>query len=139
MVFVEQTKGLRIALLCIHKLLTIPIQLPQMQQHHPLLDAVACTLLHPILICPDGMGRIALRQINIANSVIHLIQIFLVFRILRHRLQFADYLFRLVLRHRLAHLNAGIKLQFVGRISSNDFLEIAVSFGVMSDTMIKLS
>ena len=137
-VFIEQSQSLRVAPLGIHKLLPVPIQLPQMQQQDTLLYSAPGALLHTILISPDGASRISIGQIDVAHSIIDLVQIVLILRILGHRLQLANHLLRLPFRHGLRHLNASIKLQFIRGISPDDLLEIPVCLRVMPYLMVEL-
>ena len=88
---VQQSDGLAIASLCVVIALHLPIDVAQLKQEHALLDARPCGFGGTALVCADGFSRVVLRQIYVADGIIHLIQIFLVLVRSRHPLQSAHH------------------------------------------------
>ena len=103
-----------------------------MQQQYTFLDACTCCFLITFLVGLDGFQRVAFRQVDITDSVIHLVEIILVLVRCRHTLQSADHLLILRTGHHLGHGNAGIEFQFVGRTLTDDVAESLISVVAMS-------
>ena len=121
-VFVQQTDGLAIAALGVAIFLLIPIHITQRQQQHTFLDAATCRLLHTFLIGLNGMQRVALGHIDIADGIVHLVEILLVVIRTGHAFQLADFSLCVAGGHHLCLGNAGIKLQLVGWIQADAVL-----------------
>ena len=88
---VQQSDGLSVASLCVVISFHLPIDVAQLEQEHALLDARPCGFGGTSLVCADGFSRIVLSQINVADGIIHLVQIFLVLVRSRHSLQSAHH------------------------------------------------
>ena len=88
-------------------------------------------LLVTLLVGGDRLHGVALRQIHIADGVIHLIQILLVVIVTRHPSQFAELLLA-ALGHHLSLGDAGIKRQLVGRVVPDHVLIGVVGFLTVS-------
>ena len=113
---VQQADGLAIASLRVIVTLHLPVKVAQLQQEHALLRAAAGGLLVARLVGGNGLGRVVLREVDIADGIVHLVEV--VFVVVRggHALQTADHL--LVVRggHHLGLGDAGVELHLVGRI-----------------------
>ena len=75
---------------------------------------------------------------DVAESVIDLVEIILVFVRRSHALQLANHLLRLRASHHLGHGDAGVKLNFVGRILRNHLFIGLVSLLRMSQLRFQL-
>ena len=138
-VLVEQANGLSVAPLGIAELLPLPIEVAQMKQQHTLLNAAAGSLLVAFFIGANGSQRVFLHQVDVTHGIIDLIEIFFVIVRTCHPLQAADHLLGVTSCHHLRHGDAGIELQFVGRIHSHHPSESLVSLVFLSEGCIELS
>ena len=85
------------------------------------------------------MEGVALRQVDVADGVVHLIQIFFIVVRPRHTLQTADLTFRISSGHHLGLCNACIKLQLIGRIQTYHVAIGLVSLILLSEQGLYLS
>ena len=85
------------------------------------------------------MERIALGEIHVSYGVVHLVEVFLVVVRTGHALQLADFALGIRSRHNLSLSDAGVKLQLVGWVQSNDMLERLVGFRFLSQQRLNLS
>ena len=122
-VLVQQTDGLTVASSCVAELLLLPVQVAQMQQQHTLLDAAAGAFLVAFLVGGNGARRIFLCQVDVADGVVHLVEIVLVVVVGGHTLQLAYHLPRPAASHHLGHRDAGVELNLVGRVQPYHMLE----------------
>ena len=70
----------------------------------------------------NGLQRVLLVHVYIADGIIHLVKVVLVVVGCRHAFQSSDHLLGLSAGHHLGHGNAGIELQFVRWVQSDDML-----------------
>ena len=63
-----------------------------MEHDDALFYAVACALLHSVLISPDGTCGVAIGEMDIAYGVVHLVEVFLVLVVARHGFELAYHL-----------------------------------------------
>ena len=110
-----------------------------MEQQHALLDTAAGGLLVSFLVSSDGICSVALQQVDIAHGIIHLIEILRILIRTGHRLQPADHLLRVASGHHLAHGDAGIELQLIGRIHAHHATESLVGIVALSKGSIQLT
>ena len=103
-----------------------------MQKQHTLLYSAACRLLVAFLVCLDSLRCVFLRKVDVAHSVVHLIEVFLVVVRRRHSFQTADHLLRPSRCHHLCHRDSCVELQFVRRILPDYVLESLVSLGFIA-------
>ena len=75
---VQQTDGFAIAALGIVVFLFLPVETTQPEQQYALLDAIAGSLLIAFLVGGDGLGGVTLHQVDIADGIVHLVEIVLV-------------------------------------------------------------
>ena len=115
-VLVQHAYGSTIAALGVVVFLERPVEVAQTQQQHAALDTRAGGFLVAFLVGADGFRRVFLCQVDVADGVVHLIQIVLVVIVGRHTLQLADHASRIALSHHLGLGNAGVEGQLVGRI-----------------------
>ena len=138
-ILVEQPQHSRITFLRLHKFLSVPIELTQVQPHHTFLHTVACALLHAVLVGIERMKRVTLSQIDVAHGIIYLVQVFCILAVAGHRLQLANHLLALSLRHHLGLLNPCIEFQLVRGIALEHLLEFLERQLVLSCFTIQLS
>ena len=138
-VLIQQSDGLTIAPLGIGKFFAFPIQVTQRQQQHTLFYTVTRGLLVALLVGFDGLRGVALTQPDVADSVIHLIQIVLVVVRCCHAFQFPNHLAGIALSHHLSLGDTGIKLHLVGRIQAHHMTESIVSLLTVSQQGMYLS
>ena len=124
---IQESDGLAVTALGIVIAFHVPVEVTQCQQQHTLLNTVSHRLLVTFLIGGYRLHGVALRQIHVADGVIHLIQILLVIIVARHPSQFAELLLA-ALWHHLCLGDAGIKLQLVGRVVPDHVLIGLVGF-----------
>ena len=84
---VYQPDSFRIATLCLVESALVPIDFSQSQQQHRRFECPLSGFLSSRLVGTDGRHGISLKQMDIANGVIHLVQIILVDIALRHSAQ----------------------------------------------------
>ena len=72
-VAVQQSDGLAVAAVGIAEPFHLPVQVAERQQQHTLLHTVSHRLLVAFLVGTDGLQRVALVQVDIAEGVIHLV------------------------------------------------------------------
>ena len=85
------------------------------------------------------MGGVALGQIDIADSVIHLVEVVLILVAGCHALQTTDHLLGLTGCHHLGHSNAGVEFYLVGRILGHHLLIGFVGFLFMTKFRLQLA
>ena len=138
-VLIEQADCFAIAALGISISPGFPIQIAQTQQEYTLLDAISGSLPVAFFIGIDGTQGIFLGQVDIADGIIYLVLIFLVLIRCRHALESADHLPAVARSQDLGDGDAGIKLQFVGRIEPDDVAESLISLLLVADGSLQLS
>ena len=121
-VAVQQSDGLAVAAVGIAEPLHLPVQVAERQQQHTLLHTISHRLLISFLVGADGLQRVALVQVDIAEGVIHLVEVFLVVIRFRHPFQTTDHLAAFVGRHHLRLGDAGVELRLVGRMTAHHLL-----------------
>ena len=136
---VEKSDCLSVTATRVAELLLFPVQVAQPQQQHAFLYAAAGGFFVAFLVCGDGVRRVALVQINVADGVVNLVEVILVVVICRHAFQSANHLFGIVCRHHLGHGDAGVELQLVGRVLADDAFERFVSQLAVSERSLQLS
>ena len=119
---VEHTDSLTVAALRVGVALLVPVDVAQLQQQHALLYARACSLSRSALVGVDSLRGVVLRQIDVADGVVYLVEIVLVLVRACHALQSANHLLRLTGRHHLRHGDARVELQFVRRVELHHVL-----------------
>ena len=122
-VLVQQAYRLAIAAAGVAKLLLLPVEVAQTQQQHALLYTVAHRLLGTLLIGTDGMSGVAVSQIDVADGIVYLVEIFLVVVRCSHTAQTAYHAARLPLGHYLGLGDAGVELELVGRVEAHHAAE----------------
>ena len=75
---VEQSDGFAVTALCIGEFLSNPVDVAQVQKQHTFLYAASRGLGNAFLVGTDGLQGVFLSQVDIADGVIYLVQIFLV-------------------------------------------------------------
>ena len=138
-VLVEQADCFVIAALGISISSGFPIQIAQTQQEYTLLYTVSGSLPVAFFVGIDGMQGIFLGQVDVADGIIYLVLIFLVLIRCRHALESADHLPAVARSQDLGDGDAGIKLQFVGRIEPDDVAESLISLLPVADGSLQLS
>ena len=136
---VEQSDGLAVASLSVAELLLQPIKVAEFQEQNTLFDTTPRGFLVALFVGGNGLHRIALRQINIADGVIDLVEIIFVLVRCRHSLQTTDHRLRLTSSHHLRHRDSGIERDFVGRILRNHLLISLVGLLTMAQFRFQLS
>ena len=138
-VLIEQADGFAIAALGISISSGFPIQIAQTQQEYTLLYTVSGSLPVAFFIGIDSTQGIFLGQVDVADGIIYLVLIFLVLIRCRHALESADHLPAVARSQDLGDGDAGIKLQFVGRIEPYDVAESLISLLLVADGSLQLS
>ncbi len=110
---VEHTNSLSVASLRVVIAFPVPIDIAETEQQDTLLYAAARSLGGTALVGRDGIGGVALCEIDVAYSIVHLVEIFLVLVGACHALQATNHLLRLSCRHHLRHGNARVELKLV--------------------------
>ena len=136
---VEQSDGLAVATLGVIVFLKIPIQVAQLEQQHTFLYPRAGCLLVAFLVGRNGSGGVALCQVDVADGIIHLVEIVLVVVVGGHAFQPADHLLRLSLRQHLGHGNAGVEVELVGRGKPSDVAVGLVSLALVAHGFLQLA
>ena len=138
-VLVQQSDGLAVAALGIVEFLHLPIDISQSQQQYPLLDAISHRLLITLLIGGDGLCCVFLQHIDVTDGIVHLIQVFGIIVVDSHAFQLADHLSAVAISHHLCLSNAGIKLQFVGRVTCYHLPISLVGFILVAELVLYLT
>ena len=138
-VFVEQSDGFAVATLGIAEFLLYPVKVAQMEQQHSFLDTAAGGLLVAFFVGGDGIGGIALQEIDVAHGIIDLVEILRILVGTGHRLQAADHFLGITLCHHLTHGDAGIELQLVRRVHAYDAAKCLVGIVALAQGGIELS
>ena len=138
-VLIEQADCFAIAALGISISSGFPIQIAQTQQEYTLLNTVSGSLPVAFFVGIDGTQGIFLGQVDVADGIIYLVLIFLVLIRCRHALEPADHLPAVARSQDLGDGDAGIKLQFVGRIEPDDVAESLISLLLVADGSLQLS
>ena len=138
-VLVQQSDGLSVAASGIAELLLLPVQVAQVQQQHTLLNAVARALLVALLVGGNGVHGVFLCEVDIADGIVHLVQVFLVVVVGGHALQLAYHLACPAASHHLGHGDAGVELNLVGGIQPHHVLESLVGLRALALCRIDLS
>ena len=94
-----------------------------MKQEHSFLDAGPCSFHVALFIGFYCLGGVFLCQVDIADCVVHLVQVILVFVACRHALELAHHLFGVSFCHHLGERDACVELQFVGWVLADDVSE----------------
>ena len=115
-VLVQQSDGLAIAAARIRELLALPVQVAQTQEQHTFLDTATGGLAVARLVGRQGVQGVAVGQIDVADGVIYLVEIFLVVVRGCHTAQPAYHTSRLTLGHHLGLCDTRVELQFVRRV-----------------------
>ena len=115
-VVVEQSYCLAIRALCVGIAFALPVDVAQTEQQHSFLYARTGSPCSSTFIGRDGVCSIPARHIDVADGVIHLVEIFLVLVGSRHALEPGYHLVRLRARHHLGHGYACVELHLIGRI-----------------------
>ena len=136
---VEQSDGLAVASLCVAELLLQPIKIAEFQQQNAFFDTAPRGFLVAFFVGGNSLHRVALRQINIAERIINLVEIILVLVRCRHPFQTTNHRLRLTPGHHLGHRDSGIEFDFVGRILRNHLFISLVSLLLMSKFSLQLS
>ena len=104
-----------------------------MQEQYALFYARTCGALVALLIGIDGVEGVFLCEVDIADSVVYLVEVLLVVVIAGHATQLANHLLGVpvpvsvpVIRHHLGHGDVGIETQFVGGMLAYHFTECSV-------------
>ena len=138
-VFVEQSDSLAIATLCIAEFLFCPVQVAQVQQQHTFLNATSSGFLVAFFVGSNGIGSVALGEINISYGIIHLVEVFLVVVRSSHSLQLANHLLGTPNGHHLGHSNSGIELQLIRWIQAYNVFKSLVSQLAVAKSCFELS
>ena len=136
---VEHTDSLTVAALRVVVALLVPIDVAQLQQQHALLYARACSLSRSALVGDDSLRGVVLRQIDVADGVVYLVEIVLILVRACHALQSANHLLRLTGRHHLRHADACVELQLVGWVELRHVLERLHRLHVVAQCCLHLS
>ena len=136
---VEHTDSLTVAALRVVVALLVPVYVAQLQQQHALLYARACSLSRSALVGDDSLRGVVLRQVDVADGVVYLVEIVLVLVRACHALQSANHLLRLTGRHHLRHGDARVELQFVRRVELHHVLECLCCLHVVAQCRLHLS
>ena len=115
-VLVEQPDGLAVAPLGVVVLLPGPVEVAEFQQQHALFDAAAGRFLVASLIRRDGVQRVLPGQVDVADGVVHLVEVVFVLVRLGHSAQPLYHLLRTAPCHDLGLGYAGVELHFVRRV-----------------------
>ena len=98
-----------------------------MKEQYTLLYTIASGFLVAFFVGTDGLEGISLVEIDVADGVIHLVEVFFVVVGCSHSLQLANHLLGIVSCQHLGHGDAGVKLQFVRWIEPDYMLEGSIS------------
>ena len=99
-----------------------------------------CVLsLAPVSYAPDTPGSIPVGQIDIADGIINLILIVLVFLVLGHASQFLHHFIVVSASHGFGLQDTGVERQFVWRIGTYDTPQGLVGFCSVSRFVVQLS
>jgi len=138
MLFVQDGNALGVCALGIDVFFCLPVDLRQTKQHHSLGGSALGAFLSPLLVGADAFERVAARKVDVANGVVHLVEIVLVLVALGHALEFFNHGLGRVARHHLGLQDAGIEGQFVGRIAAHDAGKRLVGIVVQSQFVLHL-
>ena len=136
---VEQSDGLAVASLGIGISFHGPIEIAQLEQQYALLNTRAGGLFVAFLEGRQSFQRVALGQIDIADRIIHLVEIIFVVVVGRHALQSSDHFLRLSGRQHFGHRNACVEVELVGWSQSGDVAVSFVGLTVAADGLIELA
>ncbi len=138
-VFVEHADGRSVTPLGIGVLLALPVEVAETEQQHALLYTPAGRLDIALLVGRDSIDRILLTEVDIADGVVHLVEVVLVLVAGGHPLEPTYHLMRLSARHHLGHGNASIELQIVRRILPDDTAIGTEGLGIVAESGLQLS
>ena len=138
-VFVEHADGRPVAPLGIGVLLAVPVEIAETEQQHTLLYAAAGRLGIALLVGGDGVERVFLIEVDIADGVVYLVEVVLVLVTGGHPLEPPYHLVRLSARHHLGHGDTGIELKVVGRVLTDDVAVGTQRFGLVAEGCLQLS
>ena len=136
---VEQSDGLAIAAVGVAEALHLPVQVAERQQQYAFLNAVAGGFLVSFLVGADGLQRVVLGQVDVADGVVHLVEVFLVVIVGCHSLQTTDHLLGVALCHYLGLCDAGVELQLVGRMTAHGLAEGLICLLAVPQQVLDLS
>ena len=119
--------------------LLLPVEVAECQQQHTFLYTAARGFLITFFIGGDGICGVFLRQVDIADGVVHLIQVVFVVVVGGHTLQSADHRLGIASCHHLRLCDTGIELQFVGRMTAYNLPERTLCFRPVSKLAFYLS
>ena len=138
-ILVQKSDGLAIAALGIVIFLQLPIEITQGQQQHTFFNAAAGGFFITLLIGVDSLQRVLLHHVDITHGVIHLVEVILVIVVGSHTFQAADHCFGIALGHYLCLGDAGIELQFVGRVTADGLCKGMLCLGTIAQLLLYLS
>ena len=117
----------------------LPVNLRQAQEQYCLGNTVASALLGSLLVGCNAVHSVADIQVDVADGIVNLVEIVLVFLVLCHTKQAFYHLLVLRAGHHLRLQDAGIERQFVGRIAADNLRERLVCLIVLSQFALQLS
>ena len=139
-VLVNQRNGLGIAGLCLVILAQVEVEAAQRQLADGLVHTVACALLGGELVILDGVGRVAVSEVQVADGIVNLVQIILVAVITGHAFQCLDLAGDIGALIHGALLDARVELGSVrGAVAAASLFECQVGVMLISDFLIELS